>query len=157
MKSAILTKEYNKAIKEMTLKLTLEGKRLIVKAYNEADYRKDKTQNLHDSYGSAVYYNGKLQPNSKRYVGREAVVGKRDLDGNLILGRAELDEFLDSYRAKPRGFELVVVATIFYAGILEEGKQSPNGNKYIVISSIADDMDRLAHKVKGRVTQIGNF
>lgn len=157
MKTNAITKAYMQATQAMIIRLTNEGNRLIVKAYNESDYRKDKTQNLHDSYGSAVYYNGRLQVKSKRFFGSRAVSGKVDDDGSLIMGRSEINDYLDSYIAKPRGYELVVAVAMFYGKILEAGQQGGSGRKYVVISSIADDMDSLARKVKGTVKQLGNF
>ena len=52
-------------IDDLAKKLAIKGRNLIEKAYLDADYNKNKTQNLHDSYGSAVFYNGELYPNSK--------------------------------------------------------------------------------------------
>lgn len=48
--------------------LTEEGERIIKAAYNRKNW-KNRTYNLHDSYGSAVYVNGNLQRGSIRYVG----------------------------------------------------------------------------------------
>jgi hypothetical protein len=47
----------------------------------------------------------------------------------------------------------VVVAAAFYARILEDGAQVPSGGtKYKIITTIVDDMEREAAKVKGRVS-----
>ena len=68
--------------------LAQEGKRLIDTAFSTANFNKNKTQNLHDSYGSCVFYAGKEVPNTRRYVGRKALVGKTSPSGDLIFGRA---------------------------------------------------------------------
>ena len=47
--------------------LTKEGERIILAAYNRKTWQ-NRTYNLHDSYGSAVYYNGNLLRNTRRYL-----------------------------------------------------------------------------------------
>lgn len=126
-----------------------KGQKLIQKAFNESDYSKDKTQNLHDSYGSAVYYNGKLVPGSERYFISRAVEGRYNSTTNEIdYGRDEIESFFHNYKSKRKGFELVIAVAMFYGEILEKG----SGNlrrKYKVISSVADDVEMLASKFKG--------
>lgn len=126
-----------------------KGQKLIQKAFNESDYSKDKTQNLHDSYGSAVFYNGKLVVGSERYFISKAVEGKYNSSTNKIeYGRDEIESFFQNYKAKSRGFELVIAVAMFYGEILESG----SGNlrrKYKVISSVADDVEMLASKLNG--------
>lgn len=134
-------------------KLSEEGRKLITKAFETANFDKNKTQNLHDSYGSAVFYNGKEIPNTRRYVGRKAVVGKVDPQGNLILGRAEIDNFFDTYKSSFDGFELVTAAAIFYASILEKGSGRLR-RKYRVISGIDSDLMDLASKTGGKIVNI---
>lgn len=144
---------YAKYVNRMAEALSEEGYQLIRKAFDGSNYSHNKTQNLHDSYGSCVFYDGKEVPNTRRYVGREATVGKRDPSGNLVLGRAEIDSFFDNYKAKAKGFELVLAAAIFYGQILEEG----SGNlkrKYRVISFIADNVEAVARKYGGKVNRI---
>lgn len=137
----------------MAASLAEEGLRLITKAYEGSDYSHNKTQNLHDSYGSCVFYNGKEMPNTRRYVGRNALVGKQDPDGNLIFGREEIDTFFDGYKARQDGFELVMAAAIFYASDLESGIGLKR--KYRVISFIADNVSNVAKKYGGTVKRIG--
>lgn len=134
-------------------KLAEEGRKLITKAFETANFDKNKTQNLHDSYGSAVFYNGKEIPNTRRYVGRKAVVGKVDPQGNLMLGRAEIDNFFDTYKSSFKGFELVTAAAIFYASILEKGSGRLR-RKYRVISGIDSDLMDLASKTGGKIVNI---
>lgn len=143
----------DKYIKAYASELANEGKKLIDKAYADANYDKNKTQNLHDSYGSCVFYNRKEVPNTRRYVGRKAVVGKKNPQGELILGRAEIDNFFNTYKAHTDGFELVTAAAIFYAEILEKGKGTLR-RKYRVISGLGSEMDALASKIGGKVIDI---
>lgn len=132
--------------------LAAEGKSLIDKAFETAEFRKNKTQNLHDSYGSCVFYDGKEVPNTRRYVGRRAAVGKRNPQGDLVLGRGEIDNYFDTYNATKKGFELVTVAAMFYAEELEKGSNLKR--KYRVISGMSGDINDLAKRTGGRVSRI---
>ena len=140
-------------VKQYANELAKEGKRLIDKAFETANFDKNKTQNLHDSYGSCVFYNGKEVPNTRRYVGRKATVGKKNPQGELILGRAEIDKYFDSYKPTTRGFELVTAAAIFYAEILEKGMGTLK-RKYRVISGLGSEMNALAKQTGGKVVNI---
>lgn len=130
-----------------------EGQKLINLAFSNAEFDKNKTQNLHDSYGSCVFYDGKEVFNTRRYVGRKALIGKKDPQGNLVLGRAEIDSFFDGYKPRTKGFELVLAAAIFYAEILEKQKGNLK-RKYRVITSIDAQVDALANKLNARVRNI---
>lgn len=130
-----------------------EGEKLIKTAYEKANFDKNKTQNLHDSYGSCVFYNRKEVPNTRRYVGRKAVVGKKNPQGELVLGRAEIDSYFDTYKSKADGFELITAAGIFYAEILEKGKGRLK-KKYRVISGLDSSINELASKLGGKVVDI---
>ena len=144
-----------KYIRQYAMELANEGKRLIDKAFETANFNKNKTQNLHDSYGSCVFYNRKEVPNTRRYVGRKALVGRVDLDGNLVFGREEIDKYFDSYRTHTDGFELVTAAAIFYAGILEKGGGRLK-KKYRVISGLDAGIEQLASKTKGTVIKLND-
>ena len=133
--------------------LAEEGNKLIDTAFANANFNKNKTQNLHDSYGSCVFYKRKEVPNTRRYVGRKAVVGKKNPQGELMLGRAEIDKFFDTYKPHTDGFELVTAAAIFYAEILEKGKGRLR-RKYRVITGLDSQMNTLAAKVNGKVVDI---
>lgn len=133
--------------------LAEDGKRLIDKAFARADFNKNKTQNLHDSYGSCVFYDRKEVSGTRRYVGRKAVVGRRNPSGEIVYGREEIDKYFDSYTPSTRGFELVTVAAIFYAEILEKGMGRLK-RKYRVISGLDGDMALLASKTGGKVINI---
>lgn len=137
----------DEAVRSIAMELAEEGKKLINIAYESREF-KNRTYNLHDSYGSCVFYNGKEYPNTRRYVGKQATVWKTAPDGTPVLGRNEVDKFFDEYRCWNKGFTLVTVAAIFYAGILELKY------KYQVISGLNDSMNSLAKKYKGTVKDI---
>lgn len=129
--------------------LANDGQKLIEKAFLQADFNKDKTQNLHDSYGSAVYYNGSLYPGTKRYFSKMATELKYNIyTSDWESGRTEIDKFLDTYKPATRSIQLVVAVAMFYAGILEKGDE-PLRRKYKVIFMLGDDLKVLAQKIKG--------
>lgn len=164
--------------RELIRKLTEEGERIIKAAYTRRNW-KNRTKNLKDSYGSAVYRNGVLLRNTKRFLTQNADANpykndkelgyylgarsraqrgssytefgksgdKRFLDGDTIYayGRDEVNKFLEGYKPESNsGIELVVVAAMYYAGILESGYL---GTKYQVISSATTDLNRIAQEI----------
>lgn len=134
--------------------LAKEGERLILEAYRKADFKKDKTQNLHDSYGSAVYYNGKYVYGTKRFLSRRAVEPRfNTYSKKNEFGFDAVNEYLDSYKPTSKGFELIAVAAMFYAEILEKGKGRLR-RKYRVISGLSGSMDDLAKRTGGIVANI---
>lgn len=151
-KGRSFTSAIDKYIKQYALYLAQEGKSLIETAYYNRDFN-NRTYNLHDSYGSCVFYNGKEVPNTRRYVGRSATVGKKNRQGELILGRAEIDRYFDTYQSTFDGFEVVMAVAIFYGEILEKGKGKLR-RKYKVISGMDSELQALANKLKGKVVNI---
>lgn len=159
----------NKLIDE----LAEEGFAAITLAYRHRDFT-NRTYNLHDSYGSAVYYNGRLVKRSIRYIGEERYTagkfmgwewtksrsvpnfrGTRFYTGDQVdmTGREEVMDFFSQYTPPKVGLQLVVVAAMWYGLILEKG----GGNlkrKYRVISGARTIMDELAAKYGGSVSQI---
>lgn len=133
---------YKEQIDKYYKSLIEGGYDAIKKAYEHRKFT-NRTFNLHDSYGSCLFVHGKEYPNSRRYVGRKALVGKEDPQGNLISGRGEVDKFFDNFKADSTKTQLVVVAAIFYATIL--------GEKYKVISGAYDELQELSKKVGGTI------
>lgn len=161
--------------KEVIDFLTEQGERIIKEAYRRRNW-KNRTYNLQDSYGSAVFRNGVLLRNTIRYVSEPplAKASKNDkelgdykgqrskaqrgssytefnksgdsrfLTGDTIYayGRDEVNKFFNGYKlATTSGIELVVVAAMYYAGILESGYL---GTKYQVISSATTELNNIA-------------
>lgn len=112
------------------------GKELLPKAFDESTYT-NRTYNLSDSYGWAVYYNGTLM--RKGFL-LDAVASTPHHSGKD--GRQEVDIFFNSYSARPKGHELIFVAAMYYGYDLEMGN-TPRKRKYVVISSIRDDLERI--------------
>lgn len=114
--------------------LANKGEQLINMAYQQRSWE-NRTYNLHDSYVSAVFVDGKLDQSSIRFVdngrqlSRYAVdVGNYGTDhykGDPIQtnGREEAMEFLRAYEKRHRGrqarIQLVIGAAMYYSGILE--------------------------------------
>ena len=133
-------------IKALISQLADDGEKAIREAYEGREFT-NRTYNLHDSYGSAVYYNGTLVKSSIRYVGAEMA------EEDERYGRNEVNDFFSNYRPKNRkGIDLVIVAAMFYADILEEGKGRLK-RKYKVIAEGEDDMKKLATHFRGTLSK----
>ena len=145
-------------IQQLISQLTEEGAAAIKQAYETRDWR-NRTFNLHDSYGSAVYANGKLLKSTVRYVGQEMVrpdyKGNRRLSGAEVTmkGREEVMDFFSQYTPKTKGVELVIAAAMFYANILEKGGGNLS-HKFHVISQANGIMQGLAQKYNGRTSAV---
>lgn len=131
----------NSFIRQLIQELALEGQKAIQEAYNNRDFT-NRTYNLHDSYGSAVYYNGVLQMDSVYFISPVASVAKKWY-GKWLEGHDELIEFLQEYQGQKNGIELVIVAAMPYASILEDKR------KYKVISGAWSQMQSIQSKHKG--------
>ena len=73
-------------IKALISQLANDGEKSIREAYEGREFT-NRTYNLHDSYGSAVYYNGTLVKSSIRYVGAEMA------EEDDRCGRNEVNDF----------------------------------------------------------------
>ena len=162
--------------------LALTGKEAIANAYGRRGF-KNQLYNLHDSYASAVYVDGRLDKSTIYYVGDEMSKrtrsapkkqrsnwiwkkgrsmpdfrGERRLPGDeiMISGREEAMDFLQHYSDAPRGtICLVVVAAMFYASILESGRGLRNS--YAVIRGALPLLQDTALRYRGSVTRINKY
>lgn len=159
----------NKFLRRIINELAADGARAIHFAFSSRGFV-NRTYNLHDSYGSAVFVNGSLYPETIRYVGSPMASsksgremgdykggrtwpdkqGKRTYTGDTVFaeGRKEVERFFLDYQSKgsnKNGVELVIVAAMFYASILESGRGTLR-RKYQVISSATNIMGALANK-----------
>ena len=141
-----MARQRNKYIDNLISQLARDGEQALHDAYYGRGFN-NRTYNLHDSYGSAVYYNGTLVKSSIRYVGAEMA------EEDDRYGRNEANEFFSNYRPKNRkGIDLVIVAAMFYADILEEGKGRLK-RKYKVIAEGEDYMKNLATHFRGTLSK----
>lgn len=116
------------------------GYKAAMDAYRNHTYQ-HRTYALHDSYGSAVYLNGRLVPETIRYVNRARQKkgdirgwrGSSDPEGmrgkNFDTGRKALQAYLENpprMSKRSKGITILVVAAQWYAMILE-------GKGYVVL------------------------
>lgn len=138
-----------KALKQWIIKsLADEGGRIIREAYESKGF-KNRTGNLHDSYVSAVFVNGRLQKDTIRYVGAEMSSTYREYANSTVggeveatRGREEADKFLAKYQfaeGRQNGIVLVVAAAMFYSTIVER-------RGYQVLSQVQWELDRIASR-----------
>ena len=127
-----------------------EGGKLILQAVNSRDYT-HRTYNLHDSYGSAVYLNGKLVEKSVMLLGSKATKAK-SYKGSKLKGSEEIMKYFQSYKPKSE-IELVVAAAMPYGVVLEKGGGGIR-RKYKVISGINTEVDNLAKRLNAKVNKL---
>ena len=130
--------------------LANEGGKLILQAVNSRDYT-HRTYNLHDSYGSAVYLNGKLVEKSVMLLGSKATKAK-SYKGSKLKGSEEIMKYFRSYKPKS-AIELVVAAAMPYGVVLEKGGGGLR-HKYKVISGINTEVGNLAARLNAKVNKL---
>lgn len=129
--------------------LAMIGEKAIQEAYQSRGFT-NRTYNLKDSYGSAVYYNGALLDTTIRYIGPPEAKTKRHGKS----GREEVNKFFRDYSPLSEGFEIVVVATMPYAGELELGGGRLK-RKYHVMVGARDLLERVAAKYGSKLKGLG--
>ena len=142
----------DKYVSQLADKLIKKGKDLVEEALRTKTYEHD-TYNLHDSYGAAVYYNGRL---IREYYNTPSKAEKPNLlyNGVFIYGEDDVKEYLRlGYKPNSSGLVLVVVATMPYGETLEKGIGLKR--KYKVISQISSSAELVANEFKGKVNTIG--
>lgn len=136
--------------------LSKEADELVRKA-NEGREVQNRTYNMEDAYGWAIFYEGKER---KRGYLNKSPKSKKTHDGwakagiSANTGRGYLDDYFNNYKPSGKGLELVVVNAVYYTYILERGKQGGKGVKYRIISQMTQQFDELAKKYKGIVKTI---
>ncbi len=124
-------------VEQTTQQLIEYAKNTLAKAFVESEYA-NITLNLKDSYVWGVYFDGKRVDYG--FLGAKEATTYAIEDGQQIYGREEAQKFIDSYQSRvSRGWELVFAVTTIYGAYLETGT---NRTKYVVISSIFDDLQR---------------
>lgn len=122
-----IVSEYEKDVVRALKKL---GHEAVLQAYAEKGFT-NRSHNLHDSYGSAVYLRGAIVGSSVQYL-ENPISSKKDKKTGKT-GRQTVRDYLHSHSfgASNQEIVLVVVAAMYYAGILEAGgmKRVKTGNK----------------------------
>ena len=145
----LLQKQTNKIVDY----LSGQGKKIIHDAIQTKDTRQ-RTQNQNDAYGWAVYYNGREmrrgywtsapQANEKRNGWANAGI-------NPGYGREDLVKYLDEYKPKSNGFQLIVVNAVFYTAIQEAGGGRLK-HKYRIITQEFSNMAEAGRGVSKNFT-----
>lgn len=126
--------------------LEKEAQRILQECVSERDYT-HRTRNLYDSYGYGIYLRGKLV--KKGYLSAEPTAeNPRSWYGRTVKGREEIDAFLNSRYNPTNGIDLVVVAAMPYAAILESGSGRLK-RPYRVISMSNAKLQQLSQQIKG--------
>ena len=109
---------------------------------------RNRTGNLHDGFGSAVYVAGTLIQSSIRFVGGE--ISRRRDPLTMETGREALMNFFNNrhYGSKKSDIVLVCVSAMYYTKYLENGTHK---GKYVirVISGARDYIDQNYNKYLG--------
>ena len=126
--------------------LEKEGKKILAECEQERTYT-HRTHNLYDSYGFGVYLNGKLQ--RKGFLSSsETATETKKWYGQEISGREQIEIFLTGEYKPGKGIDLVVVAAMPYAEVLENASSGQH-QKYKVISMSYNKLKELSNGVKG--------
>lgn len=133
-------------------KLGKEGERIITEMERTNNIT-NRSYNLHDAYVYGVYYKGVLMKYG--FVGSPMSSGdhkgwsKAGINAND--GRGYAMEALSEFKSKGIGYELVVVNAIYYAQILEDGTQAPNGKKYKIVSQSLSELGVMQSELGGNI------
>lgn len=132
-----------------------DGMDIINKA-KETKEANNRSNNMEDAFGCAVYYRGKLV---KRGYANPTPLSKGMHNGwdkygiPPDTGRGYLNDFFGNFKPSSNGMYLVCVNAVFYAPILEDGKGFGNV-KYRIITQTDYLFDSLASKYKGKVINL---
>lgn len=131
--------------------LEKEGQRILMECEQERTYT-HQTQNLYDSYGFGVYYNGKLTRKGFLSPSPTATETKKWY-GVEVEGREQIENFLSREYKPSKGIDLVIAAAMPYAHALENAS-SGQYQKYRVISMSYSKLVELQKQAKGSVVSI---
>lgn len=132
-------------------RLEEKGKLILKECEEERDYT-HRTYNLHDSYGFGIYVNGRLVRKGFLTPNPVATERKRWYK-EMLEGRKEINNFLDGYKADNKGIQMIVVAAMPYAEVLENAS-SGQTRKYRVISMSYDKLKELSRGIPGSKVDI---
>lgn len=131
----------DKALAQILWKLEQEGYRILRECEQERGYT-HRTNNLYDSYGFGIYVGGKLTKSGYLSESRMATE-PRKWYGHDVSGREQIMNFLNNEYKPTGGIDMVVVAAMPYAAVLEQKY------KYDVIAMSYDKLKQLAGGVRG--------
>lgn len=129
--------------RDVVRELKALGHDAVMYSYIKSSF-KNRTYNLYNSYASAVYVRGALVPSSIQFLGSPMSVKKDKKTGKT--GRQTAKDYLysHSFGAASGEIVLVVIAAMYYAGILEAG-----GEKRVV-TKIKDENGKVIKRTSKR-------
>lgn len=136
----------DRAIMQIVRKLEQEGYRILQECEAERDYT-HRTDNLYDSYGYGIYVGGKIRKSGFLTPSQRATEDRKWY-GQPVSGREQILNFLNSEYKPTNGIDMVVVAAMPYAAVLENAS-SGQKHKYRVISMSYDKLKQLQGEIKG--------
>lgn len=136
----------DKALVNILRRLEQEGNRILQECVEESDYT-HRTGNLYDSYGYGIYIGGKLTK-SGYLLNSKTATESRKWYGQDVSGREQITNFLNREYKPTKGIDMVVVAAMPYAAVLENAS-SGQKHKYRVISMSYDKLKQLQGEIKG--------
>ena len=146
------SKAYIREAEESVIRmLAKEGRKLIEKAWSTNETT-PRSYNMHDSYAYMIFHKGVLKEIG--YL-KDGTQSKGTHEGWVkynypdATGRGYAAWVVANYQPPRDGFQLLIVSSVYYSSILEDGTQSPFGNKYKIISQITTDAEKFASKHKG--------
>ena len=146
-----MTKVKDTIVEKVIDTLEKEGQRILRECERERTYT-HQTQNLYDSYGFGVYYNGKLQ--RKGFLSSSPTATKtKKWYGVDVEGREQIENFLKSEYKPTSGIDLVIAAAMPYAHALENASSGQH-QKYKVISMSYDKLMGLRQQISGSIVSI---
>lgn len=136
----------DKALAQILQRLEQEGNRILQECESERDYT-HRTNNLYDSYGYGIYVFGKMTKAGYLSSSKTATESRKWY-GQDVSGREQITKFLNSEYKPTKGIDMVVVAAMPYATVLENAS-SGQKHKYRVISMSYDKLKQLQGEIKG--------
>lgn len=150
----------DKATKAIVEALTTIGWKVAMEAYRRKTYT-NRTFNLHDSYGSAVFVDGKLVEDSIKFVNRSR--SKRDdTHGHSITGakngRDAFRRFLDSaWIVRKKDHITLIVAAAMWYGELVESKGYIVLDEHFVKSEVTQRLGQVLPQVLSKYPELKDF
>lgn len=145
-------KIFNRMAELQTERLCEYAPEALSKAYEQRSFQND-TMNLADSYVWAVYYKGVLKKSGYLWDSVTATTPSK-YHGEDVNGRQLADEFVEKYTPQSDAtWEMVIAATTPYAPVLEKGNTGNPKQRFMVISTVYDDI--VEDFGLERITKIG--
>lgn len=125
--------------------LEKEGRRILQECVDEREYQHD-TYNLFDSYGYGIYVDGALKRKGFLSASRTAEKPKKWYENKDVWGRGQIEYFLNQEYQAGKSIEMVIVAAMPYAEVLENASGGQT-RKYRVISMSYDKLKSLQAQI----------